>query len=141
MTKASKKNFVFITSTTNQWGFGYAVKHYDELGNYLYRVQFDKHNKQLSPPYKKSAAAPTSSKVLAEIKRIATGYLLALQQRKPELMKEVLREELSKHTVGTYAEGGQYLRETTYDSLLKFAKSWNSDGTRFPPTPSNQVTI
>ncbi|NQZ88396.1 MAG: nuclear transport factor 2 family protein [Colwellia sp.] len=127
--------------THNQWKFGYAVKHYDELGNYLYRIKFDKESKQLSPSYKKTIPQPTSTKDIAEIKRIATGYLIALQQRKPDLMKEVLHEKLAKHTISNYAEGGQYIRETTYDSLLKFAQSWNSDGTRFPPVPKNQVTI
>lgn len=125
----------------NQWGFGYAVKHYDELGNYQHRVQFNKDDKQLSPTYKKPAKHSTSENDIAEIKRISLGYLIALQQRKPALMKEVMRKELSKHTVGTYAEGGQYLRPTTYDNMIKFAQSWNSDGTRFPPNPRNQVTI
>jgi hypothetical protein len=127
--------------THNQWEFGYAIKHYDELGNYLYRVKFDKSNKQLSPPYKTRVAIPTSIKDIAEIKRIAAGYLIALQQRKPELMKEVMYKGLSKHTVSNYGDGGQYLRATTYDEMIKFAQSWNSDGTRFPPNPNNQVTV
>jgi hypothetical protein len=75
-------------------------------------VQFDKKNKQLSPPYKKSAPAPTSTKDITEIKRIATDYLIALQERKPELMKEVMYKELSKHTVANYGDGGHYIRAT-----------------------------
>ncbi len=123
----------------NQWAFAYAIKNYDQLGNYLHATKYDINNKQLSFPFKKAPA--TSSEDKAEINRIATGYLVALQQRRPELMEEVMRKDLSKHTVSDYGDGGQYLRATTYKQMINFAESWNNDGTRFPPNPSNQAII
>jgi len=123
----------------NQWAFAYAIKNYDQLGNYLHATKYDKSNKQLNFPFKK--ALPITAEDKAEIKRIATGYLVALQQRRPELMKEVMHKDLSKHTVANYGDGGQYLRPTSYEQMIKFAESWNNDGTKFPPAPTNQAII
>lgn len=123
----------------NQWAFAYGIKNYDQLGNYLHVTKYDINHKQLNFPFKKFPSTSAEDKV--EIKRIAIGYLIALQQRRPELMKEVMHKDLSKHTVGNYGDGGQYLRPTTYKEMIKFAESWNNDGTRFPPKPSNQAII
>jgi len=127
------------TMINNQWAFAYAIKNYDQIGNYLHATKYDISDKQLSFPFKKNP--PTSAEDKKEIKRISIGYLLALQQRRPELMQEVMHKELSKHTVANYGDGGQYLRPTTYKQMIEFAKSWNKDGTRFPPSPNNQVII
>ncbi|NQZ21620.1 MAG: nuclear transport factor 2 family protein [Colwellia sp.] len=123
----------------NQWAFAYAIKNYNQLGNYLHATKYDINNKQLNFPFKKSPL--TSAEDKAEIKRIATGYLVALQQRRPQLMKEVMHKDLSKHTVANYGDGGQYLRATSYKQMVKFAESWNNDGTKFPPNPNNQAII
>lgn len=125
----------------NQWGFAYSIKNYDELGNYKDADKFDANNKALPARAPLKKFTPTSEADKKEITRIASGYLIGLQQLRPELMKEVMHEQLSKHTIRTYADGLQKIGPTTYEQMINFAHVWNKDGTRFPPNPSNKVII
>lgn len=125
----------------NQSGFAVGVKNYDELGNYKGLDRFDVNNKALPARATRKSHTPTSEADRKEITRIASGYLIALQQLRPELMAEVMHEELSKHTIRTNREGVQKIGATTYKEMINFAHVWNKDGTRFPPNPSNKVII
>ncbi|WP_448566479.1 nuclear transport factor 2 family protein [Thalassotalea ganghwensis] len=125
----------------NPWGFSYAVKHYDDLHNYHSVSRYNSDKELLPPPRLNKTNSPISDIDEQEVLRVSRGYLEALQQLKPELMKEVMHEELSKHTIQTFADSKQKLRPTTYAQMINFAHNWNKDGTRFPPNPTNKVII
>ncbi len=131
----------------NQWGFAYGIKVYDDLGNQIGLNQFNTQNEQI-----RSRDIPTNSKIeLAskasqidslEIRRIATGYLVALQDLKPELMREVMNDSLNKITIGWDRETKkEYARATTKTQMIDFATSWNKSNTKFPLNPTNNITI
>ena len=131
----------------NQWGFAVGKKGYDENGNQLTLARFDEKNTQLMEVnvpsnIKIKIAAPASQKDSMEIREKALGYLIALQELKPELMKDVFHENLAKRTVGYDREAKkENVKETTYDQMVAFAESWNKAGNKFPPNPNNQVII
>lgn len=133
--------------TINQWGFAIGEKKYDAKGNQIGRAVYDVDNNLLneridfSNVYTKMAS-PISKEDSTEIKRIALGYLIALQQLKPKLMEEVMHQQLAKRTIGyDFREKEETIRETTHEQMLKFAESWNKSGAKFPTNPKNHVTI
>ena len=133
--------------TLNQWGFAYGVKKYDTNGNQIGRavhsVDSTLINERIdfSNVYTK-LASPISKKDSIEIKRISLGYLIALQQLKPKLMKKVMHEQLAKRTIEfDFKKKKEKIRETTYKQMLDFAESWNKSGIKFPTNPKNEITI
>jgi len=77
-----------------------------------------------------------------EVKRVSLGYLIALQQLKPELMAEVMHPNLAKRTSYMDAETGKgMLHDTSYEEMIKYAKSWNINKDKFPKSPTNEVYI
>ncbi|MFK7951922.1 MAG: nuclear transport factor 2 family protein [Ekhidna sp.] len=131
----------------NQWGFARGVKKYDENGNQIGLSRFDTDGILLgaSPTpsnVKIKKAEVASSEDSIQIKETALGYLVALQQLKPKLMKKVMHESLAKRTIGyDRAIRNEYPRETTFDEMMDFATSWNKSGAKFPFNPSNEVII
>ena len=132
---------------TNQWGFAYGKKKYDSIGNYIGLDQFDVNKKRI-----RGRDIPTNSKIelssvatqtdSLEIKRIALGYLVALQDLKPDLMNEVINDSLNKITIGwDRTTKKEYARATTKAQMIEFATSWNKSGTKFPFNPTNNITI
>lgn len=127
--------------TLNQWQFAYGVKQYDEQGYYKGRDIFDAQAKKLP------SMAPNMIKATAEddneITRVSKGYIQALRDRNPALMIEVLHPNLAKHTIPPFPgpNGEHEVRATTYEQMLEFAKSWNLNGVRFPPTMNIDVTV
>lgn len=127
--------------TLNQWQFAYGVKHYDNQGYYTGRDVFDVNGEKLpsmSPDTIKGTAEDDK-----EIKRVSKGYIEALRDLNPQLMKEVLHPSLAKHTVPPFPrpDGTHTLRETTHEQMMEFAKTWNLNGVRFPPTMTIDVTV
>ncbi len=131
----------------NQWGFSIGEKGYDETGNYVNLAQYDENEKLLGrrPIYSNSTvrlASTPSQKDSAEIREISLGYLVALQELKPELMKRVMNQDLNKVTPGfNPAKKKEEVRPTTYQQMIDFAKSWNKQGNKFPHNPKNQAFI
>lgn len=131
----------------NQWGFSIGEKGYDETGNYVSLTQYDENEKLISkrPVYSNSIVQMASIPVQndsVEIEEMALGYLVALQEMKPELMKKVMNEGLNKVTPGfNPAKKKEEVRETTYEQMIDFAKSWNKQGNKFPHNPKNKVFI
>jgi len=132
---------------TNQWGFAYGKKKYDSIGNYIGLDQFDVNKKRI-----RGREIPTNSKIkLAtiatkkdsiEIKRLSLGYLVSLQDLKPNLMNEVLNDSLNKVTIGwNRTTKKEYARATTKAEMIEFATTWNKSNTKFPFNPSNEITI
>ncbi|WP_109438055.1 nuclear transport factor 2 family protein [Aquimarina sp. AU119] len=131
----------------NQWGFAIGKNDYDNIGNNTKRSTFDENNNLIDTRDLPSnriieVASAASKKDTLEIKEKALGYLIALQELKPDLMKSVFHEDLAKRTLGyDPKEKQQIIRETSYKQMVKFAESWNQSGVKFPPKPNNKVII
>ncbi|GGH38782.1 nuclear transport factor 2 family protein [Mangrovimonas yunxiaonensis] len=132
---------------TNQWGFAYGEKKYDSIGNYIGLDQFDVDKKRIRTSEipsnaKITLAAIASKKDSTEIKRLSLGYLVALQDLKPNLMNEVLNDSLNKVTIGwDRTTKKEYARATTKAQMIEYAATWNKSNTKFPFNPSNTITI
>ncbi len=132
---------------TNQWGFAYGEKKYDDIGNYIGLDQFDVEKKRIRgrdiPNNSKiEIAVAASKKDSTEIKILSLGYLVALQELKPSLMNEVMNDSLNKITIGwNRTTKKEYARATTKAQMIDFATTWNKSNTKFPFNPSNNLTI
>ncbi|WP_169301411.1 nuclear transport factor 2 family protein [Pontimicrobium aquaticum] len=131
----------------NQNGFSIGTKEYDSIGNYIKQGHYDSSmklirerdivNNQYITLSKKA-----SQKDSLEIKRISLGYLIALQELKPELMNEVMNDSLNKVTIGySRALKKEIVTSISKNRMIENAKNWNKSNTRFPPNPSNQIKI
>ncbi|PQJ21718.1 nuclear transport factor 2 family protein [Tenacibaculum sp. SG-28] len=132
---------------TNPWGFAYGKKKYDSIGNYIGLEQFDIHKtrirvREIATNTNITLATKASKKDSLEIKRIALGYLKALQNLQPKLMEEVMNDSLKKVTIGwSRTLKKEVAVPTTKAQMLAFATSWNKANTKFPPQPNDQVRI
>ena len=131
----------------NQWGYAYAVKEYDAKGNILGWKTFDEEGSliqdrpMVSNANIKLASSPTKEDSL-EVNRISRGYLEALQELDSIKMKRVMHPQLAKRTIGfDWKEKRENIRETSYDQMIGFSKSWNKSGNKFPYNPTNKPTI
>ncbi len=131
----------------NQFGLSIGTKEYDIIGNYIKQGHYDENNKFLrgrnitSNQYVK-LSDKASLKDSLEIKRISLGYLIALQELKPELMKEVMNDSLNKVTIGFSRKlRKEVVTAISKKRMIQNAKNWNKSNTRFPPKPTNQVKI
>ncbi|WP_074407965.1 nuclear transport factor 2 family protein [Aquimarina megaterium] len=131
----------------NSSDFAVGKKEYDEKGNLITLNVYDNTNKSIAKikfPSRDNInlAAPVTQKDSLEIKNISLGYLIALQELKPKLMKKVFHPDLAKRSFGFNSENkNEIIHETTYKQMIEFAKSWNKSGTRFPPKPNNKAII
>lgn len=131
----------------NQWGFAYGEKKYDTIGNQIGLEQFDTNNKKIRerPIYsntKTELASKATQKDSAAITKKALGYLIALQDLKPELMNTVVNDSLNKVTIGyNRTLKKEYARATTKEQMMVFAESWNKSNAKFPFKPNNKIEI
>lgn len=131
----------------NANGFAVGVKVYDSIGNYIKQQIFDADKKLLrereiaNNQYVKLSDIASKEDSL-EIKRISLGYLKALQELKPELMKEVMNDSLNKVTVGfNRSIRKEVVTAISRDRMIENAENWNKSNTKFPPNPNNEVII
>lgn len=131
----------------NQWGFAYGEKKYDSIGNQIGLAQFDTNKKIIRdrevPTNISIQLAPKAAREDSiEIKRISLGYLIALQDLKPNLMTEVMNDSLNKITIGwDRSTKKEVAQATSKEQMIEFATSWNKSNTKFPLKPNNQITI
>lgn len=131
----------------NQFGLSIGTKEYDAVGNYIKQGHYDPNNKflrgrDIASNQHVTLSKKASQKDSLEIKRISLGYLIALQELKPELMTEVMHDSLNKVTVGYDRElRKENVTAIPKDRMIRNAKNWNKSNTRFPPKPSNQIKI
>ncbi|WP_055443262.1 nuclear transport factor 2 family protein [Lacinutrix himadriensis] len=133
--------------TMNQWQFSIGEKTYDSIGNNIQLNYYDTAGNFIRDRYVYSNATIVLSKAATvkdstEIKEKALGYLIGLQQLKPELMNEVLNDSLNKVTIGwDRSTKKEYSKRTTKEQMIAFANSWNKSNTKFPVPPNNKVII
>lgn len=131
----------------NQWGFAYGEKKYDAIGNQIGLEQFDTNKVKIRerPIYsntQETLASKATQKDSIAIHKKALGYLKALQNLKPELMKSVINDSLNKVTIGyDRTSKKEYARATTKEQMIDFATSWNKSNTKFPVKPTNNIEI
>jgi hypothetical protein len=131
----------------NQFGLSIGTKEYDALGNYIKQGSYDPNMKLLRERVVSSNQYVTlsekaSQKDSLEIKRISLGYLIALQELKPDVMNEVMNDSLNKVTIGySRALKKEVVTAIPKERMIENAKTWNKSNTRFPPKPSNEVKI
>ncbi|NVK53434.1 MAG: nuclear transport factor 2 family protein [Flavobacteriaceae bacterium] len=131
----------------NQFGLAIGRKEYDALGNYIKQGHYDVNDQFLRgrdiPSNQHIVLSKKASKQDSlEIKRISLGYLIALQELKPKLMKEVMNDSLNKVTVGfSRSLRKEVVTAISKDRMIENAKNWNKSNTRFPPNPNNKIKI
>ncbi|MND83369.1 putative lumazine-binding protein [compost metagenome] len=74
------------------------------------------------------------------IKQAALDYIESQHQVKPEQMERALHPRMVKRTFWKdKATGKDYLRETTSESMILLAESYNKNGDKFPANPKKEV--
>ena len=77
-----------------------------------------------------------------EIRRAALDYIESQHKPNPAQMERALHPRLVKRTFWKdKATGKDYVRETTAESMVLLAESYNRDGKSFPPAPRKQVVL
>ncbi|WP_428223427.1 nuclear transport factor 2 family protein [Flavobacterium sp.] len=76
------------------------------------------------------------------IKQVALDYIEAQHNSNPQQMERALHPRMVKRTFwkdkGT---GKDYIRETTTESMILLAESYNKKGDAFPPHPKKDVIL
>jgi len=75
------------------------------------------------------------------IKQAALNYIESQHQVEPEKMAKALHKKLAKRTFWQSSQGQDYVMETSYDTMMKVAASYNKDGNKFPKSPIKTVKI
>ncbi|MBQ4819581.1 nuclear transport factor 2 family protein [Aquimarina sp. MMG016] len=133
--------------TNNQWGFAIGKKGYDIFGNHINKSAYDKNQKLIDSREEPSninikIATSATQKDSVAIRTKSLAYLRALQELDSTLMKSAFHPDLAKRTLGyDRKEKKEIIRETTYEQMIEFSKSWNKVGNKFPPNPNNQAII
>jgi hypothetical protein len=76
------------------------------------------------------------------IKRAALDYIESQQVPNPKQMEQALHPRMVKRTFWKdKATGKDYVRETTTESMVLLAESYNKNGDKFPATPKKEVRL
>lgn len=133
--------------TLNKSKFAVGEKTYDEMGNHIGIKLYDAERKiTFDRPTPSNVSielsGPAAQKDSIEIRKTSLGYLIGLQQMKPDLMEEVMNDSLNKVTIGYDRKlKKEVAKATTHQQMIDFATSWNKANNKFPPVPNNEVTI
>jgi hypothetical protein len=133
--------------TLNKSKFAVGEKIYDTLGNHIGIKLYDAERKiTFDRPTPSNISielsGPASRKDSIEIRETSLGYLIGLQQLKPDLMDKVMNDSLNKVTIGFDRKTRKEIaKPTTHQQMIDFATTWNKANNKFPPVPNNQVTI
>ncbi|UAM98870.1 nuclear transport factor 2 family protein [Polaribacter litorisediminis] len=131
----------------NQIGLAIGTKEYDAIGNYIKQAHYDQDMKfirgrNISNNQNVALSKKASQKDSVEIKRISLGYLIALQDLKPKLMKEVMNDSLNKVSVGySRTLKKEVTNAISKKRMIENAENWNKSNTKFPPNPKNEIKI
>lgn len=77
-----------------------------------------------------------------EIKRAALDYIESQHIPNPKQMEGALHPRMVKRTFWKdKATGKDYVRETTTESMILLAESYNKNGDKFPSSPKKEVKL
>jgi len=87
------------------------------------------------------AEVNVSPEDIKAIKQAALNYIESQHQVKPENMEKALHKKLAKRTFWQSAQGEDYVMETSFDTMIKVAETYNKSGNKFPDKPKKTVKI
>jgi len=76
-----------------------------------------------------------------KVKRAVLDYIESQHEANPELMKRGLDKKLAKRTYWQAKDGAEFVMESSYDTMVEVAKSYNKDGDKFPKSPKVIIDI
>ncbi|WDE14364.1 nuclear transport factor 2 family protein [Thalassomonas haliotis] len=75
------------------------------------------------------------------IKEAAKNYIVSQHISSKELMAGALHAKLVKRTYWAAGKGQEFIMETSRETMLKVAESYNKSGDKFPETPRVEIEI
>ncbi|WP_202414488.1 nuclear transport factor 2 family protein, partial [Duganella flavida] len=75
------------------------------------------------------------------IERAVRDYIESQHQADPVRMERGIDTKLAKRTYWRAADGSEFVMSTDFDAMLKVAKNYNRDGTKFPEHPRIDIKI
>lgn len=77
-----------------------------------------------------------------DIKQAALDYIESQHKPNPKQMEKALHPRMVKRTFwNDKATGKDYLRETSTESMILLAESYNKKGDKFPSSPKKEVIL
>ena len=76
-----------------------------------------------------------------DITQAARNYLVSQHTTNEKLMADALHPELAKRTFWQNTEQKEIILETSYDTMLKVAKTYNKSGDMFPKQPKVDIKV
>ena len=77
----------------------------------------------------------------AAIKRAALDYIESQHTPNPDQMARALHDELKKRTYWRDKDGQPFVMETSKETMLRVAETYNADGKGFPAQPKKIIEI
>jgi len=68
-------------------------------------------------------------------------YIESQHQTDPARMERALDPQLAKRTYWQAADGTEFIMKTDMDTMLKVARNYNKDGTKFPAHPRVDIRV
>ena len=75
------------------------------------------------------------------VRQAALDYIESQHEVAPERMEKALHKQLAKRTYWQKGDGGEFVMETSYDTMVRVAASYNKKGDRFPASPKKTVKV
>ena len=92
----------------------------------------------LLSPIAAQAADITDSQLIEGAVR---DYIESQHKTDPARMERGLDPKLAKRTYWQAADGSEFIMNTDYDMMVKVARTFNKDGTKFPAQPRVDINI
>ncbi len=92
----------------------------------------------MASPLLSQAADITDSELIEGAVR---DYIESQHQTDPARMERALAPQLAKRTYWQAADGTEFIMKTDMDTMLKVARNYNQDGTKFPAHPRVDIRI
>jgi len=75
------------------------------------------------------------------IERAVRDCIESQHQTDPARMERGIDRQLAKRTYWQAADGSEFIMNTDFDTMVRVARSYNKDGTKFPPQPRVEIRI
>lgn len=75
------------------------------------------------------------------IRKVVLDYIESQHVPNPERMNKALHDEMKKRTFWKRSQGDEFLLETSRDTMLDVARTYNDNGDMFPAKPLKDIKI